>query len=134
MRKIFNLILIAAIVFISVLVLFIMLKNKNDISKGDFEIAILEYYNAQYPDDGNYVIFESETRDDQDYYYFIVRYQMTDEEANKKIRDGGFPAANIYVAELLADKKTGSVISDLGNIILKVDWLSGVYPILCWKL
>ena len=57
------------------------------------------------------VIFDSETRQDEVNYNFILRYQMSAEEAQNRIRNGGDLAANIYVDEITANKSTGVVKS-----------------------
>ncbi|MCI8606236.1 MAG: hypothetical protein HFG72_05215 [Hungatella sp.] len=91
---------------------------KGDKTCDNFEDAILDYYSDKYPDDGSYVIFDSEIREDNSSYYFIVRYQMTEAEAEARIKQGGMPAANIYHCEVSADKYSGIVKNEYGDILL----------------
>ena len=64
------------------------------------------------------MIFDSEIREDNSSYYFIVRYQMTEAEAEARIKQGGMPAANIYHCEVSADKYSGIVKNEYGDILL----------------
>jgi len=83
-----------------------------------FESQILNYYNNLDVDDGTYVIFSSETTEDSQYYYFLIRYQITDKEAEDILARGGMPAANIFADYLCAEKETGIVTSESGCEIL----------------
>lgn len=71
-----------------------------------------EHYNSLYDDDGNYVIFDSEYEDDGYTITAILRYQMTDEEAEDRRNAGKEEMANVYVAKIIIDKETGQVTSD----------------------
>lgn len=59
--------------------------------------AILGEYNDCDDDDGTYVIFDSETNEIDNGYFVIVRYQMTDEEAEERMAMGQTGLANIFV-------------------------------------
>lgn len=48
-------------------------------------------------------------------YAFIVRYQMSDREAQERISRGGFPAANILAGQAVVDKYTGIASLDSGE-------------------
>ncbi|WP_432627709.1 hypothetical protein [Brotaphodocola sp.] len=52
------------------------------------EQKVLAYYNELYPtSDGTYVIFESETIIKDDYYVFMVRWQISEEEQKRRMRE-----------------------------------------------
>lgn len=88
-----------------------IIQRKDDISQEEFIVAIVDYYSNTSSGNGTYMIFDSETKRDEVNYYFILRYQMSEEEAQNKIRNGGDLAANIYVDEITANKSTGVVKS-----------------------
>lgn len=95
-------------------------KNCDSAPKVDYEMAkdiILKYYNNLREDDGVYIISEYETIENEDNYLIVVRYQMSDKEAEEKISQGGFPAANILVDTLTFDKITGSIFMSSGKKI-----------------
>lgn len=79
--------------------------------------AIVDFYNNLSETDGNYVIFEgSDTHEEAGYYTAIVRYQLTDKEAQDKIESGGTPSANTYVTTVTVDMATGVAEDECGNI------------------
>lgn len=70
----------------------------------------LQYFNSQYPStDGTNVILMGETRTKGDNYIFIVRWQMSDEEAERRVEAGGMPAANILKGRVEFNRKTGEM-------------------------
>lgn len=79
--------------------------------------AILEYYNNLSEDDGTYIITDYDIIEYNDSYFVGVRYQMSDQEAEEKISNGGFPEANILADTVTIDKITGSIYTDDGTII-----------------
>lgn len=79
--------------------------------------AILEYYNNLSEDDGTYIITDYDIIEYNDSYFVGVRYQMSDQEAEEKISNGGFPEANILTDTVTIDKITGSIYTDDGTII-----------------
>ena len=86
-----------------------------ELSYEDAKARLLAYYNNLLPDDGNYVIMDSESAVSDKGYTFIVRYQMSDREAQERISRGGFPAANILAGQAVVDKYTGIASLDSGE-------------------
>lgn len=78
---------------------------------------LLAYYNNLQADDGNYVVFDSESSTEGNGYVFLVRYQMSDAEAQERIRRGGFPSANILVGRAVVDRDTGIAQLDGGTAV-----------------
>ena len=75
---------------------------------------LLAKYNQQLVDnDGSYAIFEHEMTEDADSWIFILRYQMSEEAARKKIESGGTVSANVFAGEITVEKNTGRVTSTL---------------------
>lgn len=100
-----------------------------NISSNDLETiqqVIAEYYNNLYEGDGTYNVFkefESKTE-----YELIVRYAMSDQEAEQYLKRGTFPMANIYADTIYVNKETGVLrfsdntnfdLSGLPKVILK---------------
>lgn len=79
--------------------------------------AILKYYNNLREDDGTYIITDYDIIEDNGSYFVGVRYQMSDQEAEEKISNGGFPEANVLAGTVTIDKITGSIYTDDGTII-----------------
>lgn len=75
---------------------------------------IADHYNAVLKPDGNYDCFESETELQGDVYTFVLRYQISNEEAERTLADGGIPSSNIYTAEIYVDRTTGVVTDEWG--------------------
>ena len=71
----------------------------------------MNYYSDISSGNGSYEIFDSETKQDDVNYYFILRYQMSEEEVQNKIKNGGEPAPNIFSDKITANKSTGVVKS-----------------------
>ena len=76
----------------------------------------MKYYNSLRDDDGIYVVCENESSDCGNNLWVIVRYQMTDEEAEAIEEAGGFPAANILVSGVTINKITGEAVDEYDNI------------------
>lgn len=74
---------------------------------------LLAYYNNLRADDGNYVVMDSESTVSAEGYTFMIRYQMSDAEAQERMSRGGSLAANVLVSVDVVDKHTG--IAWLGN-------------------
>ncbi len=79
------------------------------------EKLALSYYNSKHPtDNGDYIIFPEETTSEGTEFYFIVRWQMSDEEAQKRLKEGRDVAANIYENTLIFNRTTGEIEEDWG--------------------
>lgn len=70
---------------------------------------IVDYYNTHGKGGGNYVVFDDETVRRGNKYEILVRYQMSEAEAEERIRRGAGVAANILEAELQVDCNTGEI-------------------------
>lgn len=74
------------------------------------EKMVIEYYYAQDPEpNGTYVISPNETTVKEGKYLFVVRWQMSDEEAARRIREGIDLAANIYAGTAIFNRRTGEI-------------------------
>lgn len=62
--------------------------------------------------DGTYAVFDSECFEDGGCYTMIVRYQLSDAEADQIIANGGTPSANTYVAAVKVDTETGYIFPE----------------------
>jgi hypothetical protein len=70
----------------------------------------LNYHYALYPDaDGTFVIFNEEAKIKNGCYEFIVRWQMSDQEAAERIRGGRDVAANLYSGTVYVNIQTGEM-------------------------
>lgn len=70
----------------------------------------LNYHYALYPDaDGTFVIFDEEAQIKNGCYEFIVRWQMSDQEAAERIREGRDVAANLYSGTVYVNIQTGAM-------------------------
>lgn len=78
---------------------------------------LLAYYNDQRADDGDYVIFDTETKTTSTGYSMMIRYQMSDAEVEERFRRGGMPMANILVDSVVVDKHTGIAVLESGESI-----------------
>lgn len=75
---------------------------------------IENHYNNLFKPSGNYACFESECVETATNYEFILRYQMSDEEAFERVMNGGMVFANVYTATVFVDKTTGAVSDEWG--------------------
>ena len=70
----------------------------------------LNYHYALYPDaDGTFVIFDEEAKVRNGCYEFIVRWQMSAQEAEKRIREGRDVAPNLYDGTVYVNIQTGKM-------------------------
>lgn len=86
----------------------------------DYETAvalILDYFNGLEPDDGTYVVFDTESIESDTNYLIIVRYQKSDREAEILISEGIIPSANLLIASVIVDKATGIFRLENGAIL-----------------
>lgn len=86
-------------------------------TKEEIAQLVVEHYNALLPeeDGGNYAIFDPETQDTESGYSMILRYQMSEEEANEIIAEGGSPSANRLAAFVEVNIQSGEVTTDTGD-------------------
>ena len=91
--------------------------NSTQLTKEEIAQLVVEHYNALLPeeDGGNYAIFDPETQDTESGYSMILRYQMSEEEANEIIAEGGSPSANRLVAFVEVNIQSGEVTTDTGD-------------------
>ncbi len=77
---------------------------------------VAAHYNETLEPSGTYTCFAYDFKEDQSKYTLVLRYGMSNEEAEELIAAGGMPVLNKYVSELWIDKATGAVTSefDLG--------------------
>ena len=73
---------------------------------------VVKHYMNEWKPRGKYVSFDFDDYEDEYYYVFILRYQMSDEEAEERIEMGGVPSANVYVTTVWVDKKSGIVTDE----------------------
>lgn len=92
-------------------------ERNESLSEEELQQRVVEHYTAELPegDGGNYVIFDSETRQEGDVYYFVLRYQMSDKEAEEAIQNGKTPSANRLAGQVKVDTDTGEVSMDGEN-------------------
>lgn len=76
---------------------------------------VVDHYTEIWKPEGKYVSFEYDDVADWGSVSFTLRYQMTEREAEEKIANGGFPAANIYVTTVDIDLETGKVTEEWGD-------------------
>lgn len=90
--------------------------NSSQLTEEEIAQLVVEHYNALLPESGgNYAIFDSETQDTDSGYSMILRYQMSEEEANEIIAEGGSPSANRLVAWVSVNIQSGEVTTDTGD-------------------
>lgn len=89
-------------------------ERNESLSEEELQQRVVDHYTAELPegDGGNYVIFDSETRQEGDVYYFVLRYQMSDKEAEEAIQNGKTPSANRLAGQVKVDTDTGEVSMD----------------------
>lgn len=73
------------------------------------------YYNNLSDTDGRYGVSLSEAGRTNNSFFYIVRYAMSDEEAEEIIANGGIPTANKLVTGVSVDVNTGIAEDDWGN-------------------
>ena len=73
--------------------------------------AVLEHLNESLgKDGGSYSISDSEMQETDTGYWFLVRYSLPQEEADRIIASGGMPSANRHVGEVTVDLTTGTAV------------------------
>lgn len=95
----------------------IYIPEKVELSGEEVKALIVQYYNNQSLTDGNYVITEQpdEFLETDTAYQAIVRYQLSDEEAEKIFQAGGMPEANTLYSTVTVSKMNWLAQDDLGN-------------------
>lgn len=75
---------------------------------------IVAHYNAllEPENDASYAIFNSETTETDSQYQFLLRYQISQREADEIIAQGGMPSANRLVGIVTVNKNDGTVVID----------------------
>ncbi len=78
---------------------------------------VAAHYNETLKPSGTYTCLAQDFKEDQSKYTLILRYGISNEEAEELLANGGMPQPNVYVSELWIDKATGAVTSefDLGS-------------------
>ena len=78
-------------------------------NKGSAEVrALVEaHINQNKTTAGDYVILDHEVTEIGETYCYPVRYQMSDEEANEMIANGGMPSANHLCGDVTVNMNTG---------------------------
>lgn len=87
-----------------------------EFSEVDVMAKIVDYYTKSYPQDGDYVIYDNENTDNGDTMDFIVRYCMSDAEAQELIDNDGTPEANIYITMVTVNKSTLEATDESGDV------------------
>lgn len=73
--------------------------------------AVLEHLNESLGEDGgSYSISDSEMQETDTGYWFLVRYSLPQEEADRIIASGGMPSANQHAGEATVDLTTGTAV------------------------
>lgn len=95
----------------------VTVNKKKSLTSQEVKQLILKYYNGLSGDDGVYVISDAagEFQETDAGYNAIIRYQMSDEEANAMIASGRMPSANILYTVVNVSKDTWLATDDLGN-------------------
>lgn len=78
-------------------------------SSEDVKEAVIAYLNKEYLEEsgGTYTIVDDETTESDTEYQFMIRYAMSDEEAQEIIDRGGIPSANVLAGMAMVNKETG---------------------------
>lgn len=84
-----------------------------DSSAEEVRDAVLEYLNDELGgSEGSYSIFDSETTETDTEYIFLLRYCIPEEEAEKIVANGGMPAANQLVGQVVVDRTKGTAVAE----------------------
>lgn len=85
-------------------------KRRKWYSLEEAEKMALDYrYSHASDPNGTFVIFDEETEITGEYYKFIVRWQMSEKEADYRIKNDLSVAPNIYSGKIYVDYKTGNI-------------------------
>lgn len=76
---------------------------------------ILSHYKESglFSQSGNYIIFNNEVLEAKNKRTFVIRYQLSDEEAQEYLDRDLFPPANLYVTSIVVDMVTGEVKDEI---------------------
>ena len=86
-----------------------------DLTKDEVMMLVTDHYNAVETNGGTYIILSAEVSETENGYSMMLRYQMSDEEAERIIASGGMPSANRLVGTADVNLQTGEVILDAGS-------------------
>ena len=70
---------------------------------------VLEHYTELWNPKGSYTCFDAEDSISGDEVTFVLRYAMSDEEAEERIANGGTPSANTLVTLVIVNLNSGEV-------------------------
>ena len=70
---------------------------------------VLEHYTELWKPEGTYTCYESEDSISGNEISFVLRYAMSDEEAEERMANGGIPSANTLVTSVVVNLSTGAV-------------------------
>lgn len=73
---------------------------------------VAAHYNETLQPSGTYSCSDYDFEEDTSKYTLVLRYGMSNEEAEELIASGGMPVPNKYVSQLWIDKATGAVTSE----------------------
>lgn len=86
-----------------------------DLTKDEVMMLVTDHYNTMETNGGTYIILSAEASETENGYSMMLRYQMSDEEAERIIASGGMPSANRLVGTADVNLQTGEVILDAGS-------------------
>lgn len=75
---------------------------------------IINHYTELWQPKGTYTCSESEDIDNGNEVIFVLRYAMSDEEAQERIANGGMVSANTLVTTIVVNKETGEAYDNDG--------------------
>lgn len=77
---------------------------------------VTEHYKETSGSSGDFVCFSYEDIIEDKYVKFVLRYSMSEEEADEIIENGGLPSANIYQSLVEIEIQTGKITDEGGNV------------------
>lgn len=86
--------------------------NKIALTKDDVMRIVSAHYNEQLTDGGYYIIYNAEGIETETGFNFPLHYQLSEEEAQKIVDEGGTPSANRLVGYLDINTESGMVTPD----------------------
>lgn len=89
--------------------------NVMKINEKEINQIIIDYY-SRFLDSGNLVIFEDESIETDYTYEVVLRYQISNEEAQRFIENGYYPTANKYYQSVTVDKTNREVKGEYGDV------------------
>lgn len=78
-------------------------------------VEIVNHYTELWQPAGTYSSGDFDYEETEDQYIFVLRYAMSDEEAEERIANGGIVSANVYVTTIWVDKETGEVTDEISD-------------------